>query len=73
MDIEKGIPMPKNAYRRTGISATIRKMEHGDSVVIGIGSLTSWRYAANMMGRGTKSQNIDGETVRLWIVDRKNR
>jgi hypothetical protein len=46
-------------------------MKHGDSVVIDSGAITAWRYAANMQGRGTRSQNIENGDVRLWIVDKK--
>ena len=73
MVIENGIPLPKKRHRRYGLSATIRGMAHGDSVVIDHSSLTAWRYAANMMGRGTRSESVGDDRVRLWVVDRRDR
>jgi hypothetical protein len=63
MKIEKGIPVPKG--RGDGITATLRALKVGESVLVP--SLNAQVLAARAMGKGKWRSALEGN-IRIWRI-----
>lgn len=69
-EIRNSVPIPDGRNNGRGLSATIRRMVYGDSIVISSGQLTSVYTCARSVGAKVKtSSNKDG-TLTVWRIDR---
>ena len=66
--IEKGIPIPSRYQQRGKYISILRKMAHGDSIIIENYHVNSFRAAARNHFNIT-IRKVDSETHRLWILD----
>src|SRR5580704_9120699 len=67
-EIKKDVP-PSPAGRHTGLTATLRKMEYMDSIVVPADKLSSIHPCAAQAGAKVRTQkNADG-TVTVWRID----
>ena len=66
-EIEKGVPYPT---RNRGMTATLRKLEVGDSFVVsGRNAVVSATTAAKRIGILVITQNIGGDDFRVWRAE----
>lgn len=66
--IEKGIPFPKHANRQRGLTATIRKMEIGDSILVPNKTQGSvWSVLSSMKPKKFTTRK-DGTSTRIWRI-----
>ena len=66
--IEHGIPIPprKTHESESGMSATLRKMGIGDSVVLPKTKLPTWRKRAKDIGIRLATRTISADSMRIW-------
>lgn len=64
--IEKGIPIPK--AKSQGISAALRAMNVGDSIVMPAAQRGNLYACAKSVGVRLTLRSIDAGTVRVWRV-----
>jgi hypothetical protein len=67
--IRKDVPIAKDWTDRTGLSATIRQMEYGDSIIIPAGQRISVHTCARSVGAKVKTRSNQDGTVTVWRVD----
>ena len=68
--IEKGIPIPERGGNG-GLTATLRKMEVGDSFVVK--RPCSVHFCARQIGIKVKIRSIDDHTMRVWVVSKNEK
>jgi hypothetical protein len=67
--IRKDVPIPQDRSTRTGLSATIRRMEYGDSTVIPGDQQMSVHTCARSVGARVKTRSNKDGTVTVWRID----
>lgn len=69
-EIRKGVPVPPSVKYKTGMTDTLRKMEHQDSIVVPNSKRGSVYACAAQAGIKVVTQsNPDGLNVTVWRVD----
>lgn len=67
LKIEKGIPLPEGTRGSGGITAVLRSMTIGDSVLLSNCKYPSG-YAALALGKGNYACRKEGTGFRIWRV-----
>lgn len=72
--IEKGIPIPTvDGRSKTGITAVLRAMDVGDSVLVPPEQADSTRGVANTMNKRTEkrfvARSVENKALRIWRTE----
>jgi hypothetical protein len=67
-EIRKGVPVP-SVNRQTGLTATLRRMEQGDSIVVPADKVSSMHPCAIQAGVKIMTQKNDDGTFTVWRTD----
>lgn len=67
VNIETGIPLPES---RGVVVQTLEKMNHGDSIVIPLEKVNTWRSLASKNKIGVVTRKVSDTEIRIWRVKR---
>lgn len=68
LKIEKGIPMPKVRSRTYGVSAILRQMKVGESILLPGKRSSVASIGSHIFGPGGSTTAVEKDGVRLWRV-----
>lgn len=69
-EILNGVPAPPSSKQKTGLTETLRKMKHGDRIVVPNSKKGSVYACAAQAGIKVRTQsNANGQDTTVWRID----